>query len=354
MNAPIARDRNTIARRSAFTLLELLIVTGIVAVLLTISAAAVIRYIDVQKLYNTQSLLKKLHSRLDAQMRLVAQKAMQEPIGTGGTDRSSIQSTIMTMANNNTERARVIWVKLRLKQAFPNTFTEALNPDNGFFGSTVSLPPLPTYKQYLSNAGITYNGTSVPEAIPSPDAYVESSVCLLMALQQGQGGGGIDAEDIGQSFIQQFQYKSATPTSHTVQVIIDGWGKPVAFCRWPWNCYALNPGSSPPTAAAQTGPNNDPGDPRGLLCDYYWQTASVVPTYPTRFNSLLGYTPAIWASGTPTTGGHSQSYVLTPVIVSGGADLTIGVDPSNGGLETGNNPAGTQAAFDDIFSTQLQ
>ena len=50
------------------------------------------------------------------------------------------------MAGNDPNRARVIWVKLRLKQTFPDTFNEALNP--------VPMPPLPYYQSVLGAAGL--------------------------------------------------------------------------------------------------------------------------------------------------------------------------------------------------------
>ncbi len=336
-------------RRVAFTLIELMIVLIVIGILMTITAAAVLRYLSTSQGYNSQSLIRRLAARLDSQMRLVSQQAMQEPIGLVGPNASSIRSIVMSMANNNPDRARVIWVKLRLKQAFPNSFTEALNPDNGYFNSVtsgVSLPPLPTYKKYLNNAGVSYSMTTLTGGIGQP---YESSVCLLLALQQGQGGGGISAEEIGQPFIKDWPANGTT-----VKLVVDGYGSPVAFCRWPWQCYVTNPSGSPPGSGPQTGANNDPTDPRGLLCDYSWLTSSS-PNYTTQFNSLLGYTPPQWTAA-PAMSGQPRSFVLTPLIVSGGPDLTIGIDPNNGGLagSLNNQTPPTVAAYDDIFSTQLQ
>jgi hypothetical protein len=246
----------------------MLVVMFIIGLLMALSTAAILRYIDTQKRYNTQSLLKRLQARLDSQVRLVAQKAMKEPIGTGCVGTGSTTGTaavqaasnaIFHIANGNPDKARVIWVKLRLKQAFPNSFTEALNPDSGYFAnitSGVSLPPLPTFKAYLNNAGISYSGSTLTGGIPSPNGYVESSACLLLALQQGQGGGGINAEDIGQSFVQDYSYQVSS-TNFTVRALVDGWGVPLAFCRSPWGNYAINPsgapaGTGPPTASAVT------------------------------------------------------------------------------------------------------
>src|SRR5262245_13281539 len=144
----INRQRRPAPRgREAFSLIELMIVITIIGILLALSVGAVIRFIGTQQRANTISLVRRLAGRLDSQMRLVTQQAMQEPIGLTGPNAATIQSAIMSMASvggvPSPERARVIWVKLRLKQAFPNNFTEALNPGGSVLPATV-FPPLPT------------------------------------------------------------------------------------------------------------------------------------------------------------------------------------------------------------------
>jgi len=456
----VKRSRDTLRlqerARAAFTLIELIVVMLIIVILLAISAAAVLRYTTTQQGYNTQSLLRKLQARLDTQTRLVSQRAMQEPIGTGCTGTGSttgsaavqaVQNAIFHIANGNPDRARVIWVKLRLRQAFPNSFLEALYPDNGYFANIaagVSLPPLPTYQKYLNSAGITQSGGVLSGGIPAPNAYYESSVCLLLALQQGQNGGGMSAEDIGPSFLKSYPLNGSN-----VQMIIDGWGTPVAFCRSPWNCYAINASGAPPGTGAQMGTYNqssvnasanlpnDPSDARGLLCDYSWTgglvsvgggvggvtntadptistssahglsvgqtvvisgvlgatgangtwTVESVPTattfkisavapgayasggtvsgpsppsdsspptgytsYVGEFTGLLGYIPPSWTAA-PASSGNPMSFILTPVIVSAGPDLTMALDPTFGLLATTGSES---SAYDNIYSTQLQ
>jgi hypothetical protein len=292
------------------------VVLAIILILMAITAAAVLRYTTTQQAANTQSLLRKLQARLDTQMRTVSQRAMQEPIGTGcvGTGATTgaaavqaAQAAIFHIANGSPDKARIIWVKLRLKQAFPNSFLEALFPDGGYFANItagVSLPPLPTYQSYLNNVGVTYSGGVLSNGMSGVNAFAESSACLLLALQEGQSGGGLAAEELGQSFVTNYTYPVTTtvggvPTTNffTVKLIVDGWGTPIAFCRWPWQCYAINPSGAPPGAGPQTGiynqstvnasgnVPNDPGDPRGLLCDFSW--AGVLTTVGGGVNSVV-------------------------------------------------------------------
>ena len=84
-----------------------------------------------------------------------------------------------------------------------------------------------------------------------------------MALGRGEDGGGVKPEDLGvNSFIHNFP----TPNGGTIPGLVDGWGKPLAFCRWPVFSPPLNPGGLP-----QAGDNNDPVDPSGLLVSTTWQ-----------------------------------------------------------------------------------
>jgi type II secretory pathway pseudopilin PulG len=313
------------------------IVLAIIALLMALSASAVIRYIDTQRKSNTQALLRTLAGQLDGQMRLVTERAMLEPIGLNGPNASTIKSTILTMAGGNPERARVIWVKLRLKQAFPNDFTEALDPGGSVFAPSV-FPPLPTFLNYLTAAGVSYNaGTgTLTGGLGQP---TESSVCLLLALQQGQSGMGLSAEDIGSSFI-----RDVPASTGRVRLIVDGWNNPVIFCRWPYNSDVLNPVASTPLTPPHAQPGlHDPGDPRGLLTDATW-LASTAPSGPGPFANMLGYTPP------GRNGTAPQSFNLTPVIVSSGGDGKMGLDPSSG-LAT--SPAGNSDLYDNIYSIQM-
>src|SRR5262249_37624511 len=153
--------------------------------------------------------------------------------------------------------ARVIWVKLRLKQAFPNDFTEALAPGGTVLPPSV-FPPLPTFQKFLNGAGVSYDETTAT-LTGGPGQPTGPALSPLLALQQGQGGLGISAEDIGSSFLREVP--NATGSAR-VNLIVDGWANPLAFCRSPWQSDVLNPGATHIQAGLQ-----DPGDPRGLLTE---------------------------------------------------------------------------------------
>src|SRR5262249_19792265 len=142
--------------------------------------------------------------------------------------------------------ARVIHIKLRLQQEFPVSFTEVLSP------SSSVLPALPTYSKAL--AGVTASNFSAEE---------QAAACLLMALSQDRGGTVLNPEDLGSAAIGQ-----KTDGSKPIRFLVDAWGKPLFFIRFPTGDTNLNPDPNNGQAGI-----NDPEDPEALLTNPSWGTA---------------------------------------------------------------------------------
>jgi prepilin-type N-terminal cleavage/methylation domain-containing protein len=269
-------------KRRGFTLIELLVVIAIIAALMALTASAVIKYMLVQQINNTQTTLNKVQSVLNRQWSAAKDQALKEAIPSG------IQSQIMPSLTgsdaNATARMRVIYVKLRMRQMFPMNFNEAINP--------APLPPIPGYVTYLNQLGI--NG--------SIGANFESSACLLMALQRAQGGGGANSLDLGGG-------GSTTSFPHgnyNVRALADAWGQPIYFSRVPAGYTPLNP----------MYPNgepgiNDPGDPQGYLNAGNW------PMSARNLFSHLTLQPLA---------AQNCSFKLLPMVASGGPNKKLEVD----------------------------
>ena len=159
--------------RAGFTLVEVLVVIAIIAILVSLTAAAVFQVIVGQGRSNTETNMKRVYKQLDDQVKTVLSKA----------DTEDIPANVVSMAGGDPGRAKVIWRKLRLKQEFPMTFAEALAPYMTYanascpFLTASDLPPLPAFN-VLPN--IKANTLKQP--------FLESSICLVLALQQNHGG----------------------------------------------------------------------------------------------------------------------------------------------------------------------
>ena len=116
-------------------------VIAIIAALMALSASAVMKFMGVQQNNNTQSTLDRTQSQLGKAWSKVKDEANKR------TDfPAAIEPWIRTnLAGNDanaTGRMRVIYMKLKLRQAFPMNFNEAVNPS--------PLPPLQAYATYLT------------------------------------------------------------------------------------------------------------------------------------------------------------------------------------------------------------
>src|SRR5262249_31495379 len=133
-------------------------------------------------------------------------------------DREDIPATVQQLANFNNERARIIWRKLRLKQEFPMTFAEAREPWKYSATQADLLPTdLPPKRIYLTTVGARRGART--GGTPG-----EPSACLLMALQQNRGGGGVlKPEDLG----------AKDTDGDGLPELVDGWDVPLAFFRFP-------------------------------------------------------------------------------------------------------------------------
>ena len=79
-----------------------------------------------------------------------ADPAVKQPLG------NVYYTIVLPMADGDPNTARVIWVKLRLKQTFPNNFFEALNP--------APMPPLGLYQNH-SRCWATRRPTPQPATV---------------------------------------------------------------------------------------------------------------------------------------------------------------------------------------------
>lgn len=305
--------------RTAFTLIEMLIVMAIIGVLAMLGVGAAIRLQAAQEEAQTKTLLQKLTRLLDAQWKAVIDDANDE------IRRGMIPPGVMQMANKDNERARVIYIKLRLKREFPTTFAELLNPVTGPAQFVQSFSPpsndnlaaRPSYKLALTQAGLTASNPPDPR---------EPAACLVLALSVARRGVAVDTEALGQSHLALDFIGAGGQVP--LPYLVDPWKTPLAFYRWPTG-YPDVDNSNPegPPGGVSADPQNlrrDPQDKGAKLTTLTWWSRTSSPFDRANFETIC-HTVSNTANSAPL------SRYLVPVIVSWGKNQSQGLDS---GLET--------------------
>jgi prepilin-type N-terminal cleavage/methylation domain-containing protein len=340
--------------RAGFTLIELLVVVVIIVALAGLTLGAVFNLREAQMKSFTETTVQKLASMIDQQWKAALDQIRDE----------TTPQWAMTLANNDTRRARVIYTKARLKQEFPVTFYQAKFPylagDPGMpvlaFGtiglSSTTLPAKATYLTALQ----TYNPTG--NSIPLPAAY-ESSALLFLALSQGRRGMAVN--------IEEHIEPTAIQTRDGFKVFVDSWGNPVRYYIFPFDNDELNDPSLPyvPTYtrnASLTG--RDPQDPEGTLMMAGWryQTAGVLSGNANAFGRLLHRLPSATDTNPLVKASPDTDRHLIPVVASAGRDGVFGDELVTSGPTAGQPTANAliymrlnqSGSTDNIYSYRLR
>ena len=292
-------------RRHGFTLIELMVVIAIIAVLVTLAIGATMRYITAQKETNTRTIISSLDKALQKQWAKVIADAKAEAT-------ANISSAVLTLAGGDISRARVIWIKMRLMEAFPMTYAECNVATNPLY--TNNYIPVGIRKYIASYQKKLAGGT--PVLVNGIDT--QSAACLLMALSVNKV---LDpdsiASNLGQEVLANGTYQN--------QFIIDGWGSPVLFFRFPtpdlstWSSLGgQDPQSNNPAKSTAAASLADPVDPTGRLMDANWNNAAnyAAGGLVAQFEQICH---AVHNSSGPF------AWYITPVIASAGSDRVAGL-----------------------------
>jgi prepilin-type N-terminal cleavage/methylation domain-containing protein len=310
-----------VRRRRGFTLVELIIVIAIIGTLAALTVGVLNNVIDGQRQSNTETTMRSVYKVLQQQWAQVVDEAKKEPY-------SNYSLAVKNLAKNkdgtdNRERARVIWIKVRLMEAFPQTFSEIQNPSSYIPANARKYTA--TYQSILNQASLGNN-----------QAATQSSACLFMALSINRSGVVLSGDTLGSSAI-------ADTDGDGLKEIVDGWAQPLAFFRFPTGnaeLRAMNPSAASPTSRAAKFA--DPLDPNGTL---------VAPSTGTPASSR-------WDASNWTTfkndihkpsdsAGIVPAYYVIPVLVSAGPNGTLGLD--NTMMVTSQNDAD-----DNIYGFRLR
>jgi prepilin-type N-terminal cleavage/methylation domain-containing protein len=307
-------------RRPGFTIVEILVVLAIIGILVAITATAASQVILRQKVSVTETTVLKVSRMVDAQWQAVFDDAMKDnsPLYTFYLNGDPTNATpalrfqgLLAMAGGDSNRARLIWAKLRLRQEFPMNITEATSVirDNSAPIPFIRLPAKPAYVSYFTTG------------LPLSPQRQEWALCLYLALNSVRGGRDAHLD-------QSLSTNELLDRGDGRPEIVDGWGNGLALYRWP----ALN---AEVDALCPQGPNarnRDPHDPRGLLLDGAWWTSPTGGRWA--FEQLCHLvSPAPPAANQYPVGeklqvSRARAYYMVPVVASAGRYLPDPGQPS--------------------------
>jgi prepilin-type N-terminal cleavage/methylation domain-containing protein len=222
------------AARAGFTLAEMLMAIAIIAVLIALSAAAILRFMDVGPYNATAANLGKLKGSLDAQWQAVVKKANDEPM--------NIDPSMLGFANTpvTDPAVRTRYVDYKMMQAFPISFAEALNPSTNPLTTASTFGPWRPYDDFLRRLlNINLSHSAVPPmqaaslAARCAPPQTQQAICLMMIVERGPQNAGVTADKIAGGMVKKLEVRIASDagTVNSAEGLVDSWGRELLFTR---------------------------------------------------------------------------------------------------------------------------
>jgi prepilin-type N-terminal cleavage/methylation domain-containing protein len=229
----LAQKRN----RSAFTLIELIVVMAIILVIAALGIGAAAKGLGWVKQRNTETTMSKVLDRIiKKRLGLIYKEARDWPTPT----------QILSQANGDATRAEVLKILYLYKWSFPQTYSESFyNIQESILIDSSTFPngypnAVAIYQKLLSRApaGITpqqfimapANVTDMAKVIP-----VQTSACLLAAYQQFGSKDEFAPAELSQPSAAQIDVppQPALPNGavSSNDLLVDAWGTPFFFLR---------------------------------------------------------------------------------------------------------------------------
>jgi len=329
------------ARRSGFTLLEILVVTAIIAVLSALSIAAFGSIVGMARESATRSTLAKIQALVDARADGYARLCKRPYIVTSSIERFLTGQMFPT----NPAAADIAARKLLAAKYFPQSAGDLLDPGIVINKRTVQRGMYAIYPKLVDVAGALVN----PNITPAEVLYhvlTESTLC----------GPPIGLDSFG-------PHEVGDVNANGLPEFLDGWGKPIVLYRWPTRLIRpagqtagsvaplltaadlanvslvipLLPGNVPTAGDSDLG--RDPDDPLRTLWAATQAATLERMTFPG--TSIAGPTPSTW---------------WTPLAVSAGPDGVFGMFAPDDVANFGNLAAvrDPQALADDLVSISMK
>ena len=326
-------------RRSGFTLIEMLIVVGLIAFLATILIVAVRGGVSGAREQATKATITKvsglLRQRTDAFNRINFDS-------TFAADITKMTQQLGPLAAG--DLATVVTKKYIYGLHFPQTWAEV----NGFI----------KYRYNVQDPTVVF---TTPTSI-TPKC--ESAEVLYWLITNDKA----TVPGYTQEGTDNFTGAVADTDNNGAMEFVDGWGQPLRWYRWPTRLIRMNPRTvNPPTWVPVTMADIDisrklmpdlPLDPVGHASNPA-VVLSQDPDDPTGLIEMAYENQLLPAFSAPTfeDAYHTIGTYFSPLIVSAGQDGVLGLyEPSDRGMARGywGAPINSTAYYDDITNHQIK
>lgn len=285
--------------RRGLTLIELLVVLGILTLLAALVMSGVAAVRDRQMVNSSANTVGKLQDAIDTQVKALVDQAAKDR-----RDRTGVfqNQTFMTFCGNDDDRAQALLAYLKLRHAFPQTYTEATT-NVQLLAAGINWPP---HKAYANLPAIS--------AWTSPTGPDEQSAALLyIGLSSMGAGGSAFASDDATSGNQTDWVSNGI----TARVFTDAWKRPIGFKRF-FEHAELNNAPYANQKDFANGRSIDPFDPLGKLAT---PTSSWLATTQTQAQNTVG---ASFNKGNKVITAYSWSSDKTPNNLDPAMDDIVG------------------------------
>lgn len=305
--------------RRGFTMIEILVVVGIILLLMTISVGVLRNAIGVARQKQTEATVMKIHGlmqqRMDAFYRAMERTNLQQAKDKMRKDWYSTYNMIPP------DKAIEVMVRKQILQArFPQNFLER---------SLLTTPP---------------NGVTL---VAGNHKTVTQSAALMYWILT-------DSEVYGVAPVDESEFSSnevRDTDGDGLKEFVDGWGRPLRFYRWPSHLFRPGDGASVPPGVNSSGVLSPPDR---TFVTALWSGLPAIPTVPGELDPLTrdpdDPTGQLWRfvnSPSAPAGAMMavQNFFGTPntynafLIVSAGPDGALGLlEPSNEAAVTISTP----------------
>jgi prepilin-type N-terminal cleavage/methylation domain-containing protein len=270
--------------RSAFTLVEMMVVIAIIATLLAITGVAVQKTAEGQRYKTTREQLLKGQQTLDLEYERIVKQCTNP--------NNTIPQPVVNYCESDVNRSRAVWTAMNLRQQFPDSFAEALSSvyisqdSSGVLHlrieATPLVPPLPAAPPtmpmgetliYWLKPVSTFAVVATAVPIPKPMDESGSLLCIIIGSKTVAGGGAMATSSSDLGHPRQVLF-GAVP----LDTYRDAWDNSVGFRRW----YGVNAGEDEVQQPQYYGStnlsnanNHDPMDPRNLVAG--WKLSDGTP-----------------------------------------------------------------------------